>query len=70
MGPELLQFTYEYPEFTFAFQIASATCQHLSSGVMWESADFYRQNALQKLEVYTISHKIETFFATYVFAPK
>lgn len=68
MGHELLQFTYEYPEFTF--QSASATCQHLRSGVKWESADFYRQNALQKLEIYSISHKIETFFATYVFTSK
>lgn len=70
MGHQLLQFTYEYPEFTFNFQSASGTCQHLRSGVMWESADFSRQNALQKLGAYTSSDKIETFFATHVFTPK
>lgn len=55
MGHRFLQFTYEYPEFTFTFQSASATCQHLRSGVMQEPADFSRQNALQKLGVYSIS---------------
>lgn len=69
MGHQLLKFTYEYPEFSFTFQSASATCQHLRSGVIWESADFSRQNALQKLGVYTISDKIEIFFATCVCSP-
>lgn len=64
MGHQLLQFTYDYTEFTFTFQSASATCQHLRSGVTWEFADFSRQNALQKLGVYTISDKIDFFFCT------
>lgn len=73
MGHQLFQFTYEYPEFTFhlqLFQSPGGTCQHLSSGVKWESADFSRQGALQKLGVYTISEKIGNLFSRYVFIPK
>lgn len=65
-GHQLFQFTYECLEFTFhlqLFQSLGGTCQHWRSGVMWESADFSSQSALQKLGVDAIAAKTENLFA-------